>query len=115
MTRLVPLLPAEGPTQDDCGRLMVHLRKDYIPALRVEVNFYELGKAGQGLKIEVLDDSAVGAGGEDVVNVWATKTFGQRIQNISTNDLYDLLMTAYRQIDRFFTLGEAFAPARRVK
>jgi len=115
MSRLVPSLPAEGPTQDDCGRLIVHLRKDYIPALRVEVNFYELGKVGQGLKLEVLDESAAGVNGEEVVNVWASKTFGQRIQNISTNDLYDLLMTAYRQIDRFFTLGEAFAPVRRVK
>lgn len=108
-------LPVEGPGQDDCGRLMVHLRKDYIPALRVEVNFYELGSIGQGLKIEVLDDHPAGVNGEEIVNVWATKTFGNRIRSIGTGDLYDLLMMAYRQIDRFFELGEAFAPARRVR
>lgn len=115
MTNHVANLPVEGPSQDDCGRLLVHLRKDYIPDLRIEVNFYELGKAGQGMKIELLDDSAAAVNGEELVNVWGAKTYGQRIRNISTNELYDLLMMGYRQIDRYFELGEAFAPVRRVK
>jgi len=106
-------LPDEGPSQDDCGRLMKHLRADYIPGLRVEVNFYSLGSAGWGLKMEVIDNSAVGIDGHTYVNIWATKTFGQRVRYVRTADLYDLLMIAYRQIDRYFVDGEAFAPTRR--
>lgn len=115
MTNHVANLPVEGPTQDDCGRLILHLRDQYIPSLRLEVGFYQIGKAGWGLKMEILDDCVAGVDGKEVVNVWATATIGQRIMHISTNQLYDLLMTAYRQIDRYFELGEAFAPARRVK
>lgn len=111
----VASLPVEGPTQDDCGRLLLHLQNDYVRNLRLEVQFYEVGRAGRGIKLEVLDDSAVGVDGRDLVNVWATKTFGQRVAYISTADLYDLLMTAYRTIDKYFELGEAFAPARREK
>lgn len=110
-----PNLPTEGPTQDDCGRLLAHLRAEYIPLLRVEVNFYSLGTVGWGLKLEVLDDSAAGVDGKEVVNVWSCKTFGQRMLYIRTADLYDLLILAYRQIDRYFELGEAVAPARRAK
>jgi hypothetical protein len=115
MSNAIPHLPVEGPGQDDCGRLLLHLQVDYIRDLRLEVGFYELGRAGRGLKLEVLDDRPEGVDGKSVVNVWAIKTFGQRISNISTNEIYDLLMTAYRTIDRFFELGEAFAPTRREK
>lgn len=113
MTTGVANLPVEGPTQDDCARLLAHLRKDYIPALRIEVEFYEVGKAGPGLKLEVIDESAAAVNGKEVVNVWAAKTFGQRIRNFTTADLYDLLMIAYRTIDRYFEYGEASAPVRR--
>jgi hypothetical protein len=108
-------LPAEGPLPDDCGRLVAHLRNEYMPDLRIEVNFYNLGAAVWSMKMEVLNDSLVTLNGEETVNVWAVKTFGIRINSISTNDLYDLLMTAYRSVDRFMRDGEAFAPARRVK
>lgn len=115
MANAKPNLPAEGPTQDDCGRLMLHLRTDYIPALRVEVDFYQVGAVGWGVKLEVVDDGLSGVDGKTVVNVWSAKTLFQRSLYISTADLYDLLMVAYRTIDRFFEGGEAFAPARRVK
>lgn len=109
-----PNLPVEGPLQDDCGRLFAHLHNEYMPDLRMEVSFYQIGSIGMGMKIEVVNDSLVTLDGQNTINVWATKTFGQRVQNISTNDLYDLLMIAYRQIDRYMRDGEAFAPVRRV-
>jgi len=115
VSNAIPHLPAEGPTQDDCGRLLLHLQHDYIRYLRLEVSFYDMGKAGRGLKLEVLDDGMAGSDGQDMANVWAVKTIGQRIANISMAEIYDLLMIAYRQIDRYFELGEAFAPTRRVK
>lgn len=115
MSNAIPHLPVEGPTQDDCGRLLLHLQTDYIRGLRLEVGFYDLGRAGRGLKLELIDDSAAAINGEELVNVWATKTLGQRISNISMAEIYDLLMMGYRVIDKYFELGEAFAPARRQK
>lgn len=115
MSNAVPHLPTEGPTQDDCGRLLVYLRHEYIRDLRLEVGFYDMGTAGYGLKLEVLDERPEGVDGKELVNVWATKTIGNRLFYISTKELYDLLLTAYRTIDRFFDQGEAFAPARREK
>ena len=108
-------VPADGPSQDDCGRLLSYLRNDYIGGLRVELGFYQVGNVGRGLKLEVIDEGLTGVDGESVVNVWAEKTLFSRQLGISMADLYDLLMTAYRRIDKFFELGEAAAPIRRVK
>lgn len=108
-------LPTEGPTQDDCGRLMSTLRSEYIPALRIEVDFYQVGAVGWGVKLELLDDAAFTANGEEAVNVWSAKTLFQRSLYIRTQELYDLLIIGHRVIDKYFEEGEAFAPARRVK
>ncbi len=108
-------LPVEGPGQDDCGRLLSYLRNDYIRNLRIEVGFYPVGSVGHGLKLEVLDDGLAGVDGQAVVNVWAQKSLFNRQAQISMAEMYDLLMTAYRHIDKFFELGEAAAPTRRVK
>jgi len=106
-------LSADGPCQDDCGRLLSYLRNDYIRGLRVELGFYPVGSIGHGLKLEVIDTGLSGVDGQTVVNVWAEKTLFSRQQGISMADLYDLLMTAYRRIDKFFEVGEAAAPIRR--
>ena len=106
-------LPAEGPGQDDCGRLMHYLRGDYIRYLRIEVGFYRVGASGWGIKLEAVDDGLSGVDGTLVTNVWSEKTLFQRQQAISTTDLYDLLITAHRRIDKFFELGEEAAPIRR--
>jgi hypothetical protein len=108
-------LPSAGPGPGDCYRLLTTLKHEYIPGLRVELSWYPVGKEQHGLKLELLDDSLVTQDGKDLVNVWAAKTFGNQLHLISEAQLYDLLIVGYRQIERFFAVGEAAAPARRVK
>lgn len=114
MSNAIPHLPVEGPGQDDCGRLLLHLQVDYIRDLRLEVGFYEVGRAGRGIKLELVSSGLAGVGGDDVLNVWAKKTLGQRLAYVSLAEIYDLLMLGYRAIDRYFEQGEAAAPERRV-
>lgn len=108
-------LPAQGPGPSDCWRLMRSLQREYIPGLRVEVSWYEIGRDLHGMKVELLDDSAMTLDGQQLVNVWSTKTFGNQLHLISEAQLYDLLIVGYRQIEKYFEHGEAFAPARRAK
>jgi len=108
-------LPSSGPESGDCFRLFRTLQREYIPGLRVEVNWYEFGNKLYGMKIELLDDSAMTLDGGQLVNVWSTKTFGNQLHLISEAQLYDLLIVGYRAIERFFELGEAAAPVRRAK
>jgi hypothetical protein len=83
--------------------------------LRLEVGFYEVGRAGRGIKLELVGDGLGGCDGNDCVNVWAKKTIGNRLAYVSMADIYDLLMSGYRRIEKYMELGEAFAPERRVK
>jgi hypothetical protein len=110
-----PRLPSRGPTADDCFRLYRTLQREYIPGLRIELSWYEFGEGLHGMKVEAIDDSAVTFDGIHYVNIWAAKTFGNQLHLISEAQLYDLLIVAYRQIEKFFEQGEAFAPARRAK
>lgn len=115
MSNAIPHLPVEGPTQDDCGRLLLHLQVDYVRDLRLEVGFYDVGRAGRGIKLEVLSTGLGGVDGSTVELVWAKKTLGQRLAYVSMAEIYDLLMLAYRAIDAYFEFGEPRAPERRVK
>jgi hypothetical protein len=108
-------LPTSGPEPGDCFRLFRTLQREYIPGLRVEVNWYEFGNHLYGMKLELLDDSAMTLDGGQLVNVWAMKTFGNQLHLISDAQLYDLLIVGYRAIERFFEQGEAAAPVRRAK
>jgi hypothetical protein len=108
-------LPSNGPGPGDCFRLFHTLQREYIPGLRVEVSWYQLGKDLHGMKVELLDDAAMTMEGAPAVNVWSSKTFGNQLHLISEAQLYDLLIVGYRQIERYFEHGEAFAPARRAR
>jgi len=108
-------LPATGPESGDCFRLFRTLQREYIPGLRVEVNWYEFGNKLYGMKLELIDDSAHQEDGQQLVNVWSAKTFGNQLHLISEAQLYDLLIVGYRAIERFFDEGEAAAPLRRAR
>ena len=108
-------LPSEGPTAGDCFRLMTSIQRGWIPDARIELSWYEFGIKLYGMKIELISDSAVVIDGCNYVNIWSTKTFGNQLHLISSNQLYDLLIVGYRQIEKYFEEGEAFAPSRRVK
>lgn len=99
----------------DCARLWTYLTGEYIPGLRIEICpiLPPTGKAA--ILLEVLDDSAAGVNGESLVNIWAWRTYANDLNLISLGSLFDLLISAHRQIEDYFVNGEQSAPARRVK
>lgn len=102
-------------TVGDCGRLWSTLINEYIPGLRVELQIIPHDPTSCSVRLEVVDDSVMALDGSLLVNVWASKEFHNPLHLISSIALFDLLISAYRQIDRYFELGEAAAPARRGK
>jgi len=100
-------------TSADCARLWSTLTTEYISKLRIEVGLDE-GVSGQAsLLVEVVDSSLIVSDGELMVNVWASRIYYNPLYLISSGQLFDLLITAYRNIDDYFTYGENYSPNRR--
>lgn len=102
-------------TAADCARLWQTLTHDYIPGLRLEIRLITNEKHENWLSLEVIDDSYATLDGAACVNVWASKEFRSGLYLISVNQLFDLLIMAYRQIDGFFSVGTPSAPTLRRK
>jgi len=94
---------------------MRSIQRGWITDARVELSWYEFGNQLHGMKAELISDSAVVIDGNNYLNIWSSKTFGNQLHLISSSQLYDLLIVGYRAIERYFEQGEAFAPERRVK
>lgn len=105
--------PGTGAGIGDCGRLWATLTTEYIPKLRIEMRIHHDPAGDTYLLYEVVDDSVISEGGEQLVNVWATKEFHNQLYLISISQLFDLLIQAYRQIDGYFSLGAVNAPTLR--
>ncbi len=103
----------QNATADDCGRLWSTLTKEYIPGLRVELRVLSFADAATGIKLELVDDCLAHPSGKRLVHVWASRTFFNPLNLISSGSLFDLLITGYRQIDDYFRYGESYAPATR--
>lgn len=67
------------------------------------------------LVVEVVDDSCISIDGEACVNLWASKEFRNGLYLISVNQLFDLLIKAYRAIEAYFSFGSTNAPTLRRK
>lgn len=104
-----------GATAADCARLWLTLTSEYIPGLQLLITPVREDDDHACIVLEVVDDSAVTVDGSLLVNVWARKEFRNKLYLISNDQLFDLLITSYRAIERYFELGEAAAPARRGK
>jgi hypothetical protein len=102
-----------GATAGDCGRLWLTLTKEYIPDLRMLiVPVSELGEP-TGIQIEVVSSGIRQKDGTPTEYVWASASFFNQLHLISSGSLFELLISAHRKIDDFFTHGDAFAPVRR--
>jgi hypothetical protein len=104
-----------GATADDCARLWATLTADFIPALRMEIRMVTNEKLETWLSVEVVDDSLFTLDGAACVNVWAAKEFRSGLYLISVDQLFDLLIMAYKQMDAFFSNGSPSAPTLRRK
>lgn len=102
-------------TAADCARLWATLTTDYIPALRLEIRMVTNPAGDSFLSIEVVDDSVISIDGHPCVNIWSSKEFRNGLYLISVNQLFDLLIHAYRAIELFFSTGSANAPTLRRK
>ena len=79
----------------DCARLWRTLTNEYIPGLRLELSLTTTETDHLVLVLEVVDDSAVGVDGQQLVNVWAKREFANQLYLISVGQLFDLLIHAY--------------------
>lgn len=104
-----------GATAADCGRLWRTLTNEYIPGLQLLITPVYESDDSACIRLEVVDDSLISVDGSLAVNVWSCKEFRNKLYLISNDQLFDLLITAYRVIERYFELGDAAAPPRRVK
>jgi hypothetical protein len=105
----------KGATAADCARLWTTLTTEYIPKLRLEIRMVTNDLGENWLSLEVVDDSLVTIDGGECVNIWASKEFRSELYLISVGQLFDLLITAYRKIDGFFSDGTPHAPTLRRK
>lgn len=104
-----------GANAADCARLWNTLTTEFIPGLLFVIKPVTKDKETGYIEIAVVDQSVHQIDGEALENVWAVKEFHNQLHLISVGQLFDLLITAYRTIDRYFELGEAAAPLRRVR
>jgi hypothetical protein len=96
---------AASATLDDCARLLATLRNDYIPGLRIEVNFQLREDNGGCLVLQLVDVSDDPRGSPFGRSVWAERFFFNQLHLISCGSLFDLLITGFRVIDEYFATG----------
>lgn len=104
-----------GVTAGDCARLWSTLTTEYIPGLRIEVRILEAPSGQVFLSVEVVDDSVHSIDGAPCVNIWASREFINPLYLISRDQLFDLLIVAYRKIEEYFSIGTPSAPTLRRK
>ena len=113
MSRNNSSLPLEGPNAGDIGRIWLTIQQEFMKEFTVQIRPFPMGNDQSGLVIELVNDGPVAPDGAVWVNVWSSKTFNNPLHLISTGQLFDLLITGYRCMERYFERGEAFAPTRR--
>lgn len=100
-------------TYGDCARLWITLTQEYIPGLQLLITPLSDQTGDAWLRLEVADPSVISIGGTPQVNVWSSKEFRNKLYLISNDQLFDLLIVAYRNIEQYFKHGDRFAPPRR--
>lgn len=113
MSGLKPVAGDRGASAADYGRLWQTLITEMVSDLQVVIIAEQDQNGFDLIAVEAVSPSLHQIDGVDLVNVWARKEFRNQLHLISVGQLFDLLITAYRVIDRFFDEGEAAAPPRR--
>lgn len=105
--------PATGPNAGDIGRLWLTIKQDMAEDAEIVIRPVTDVSDQTQLSLELISPSLAGVGGEELVHVWSAKLFANPFHLISTGQLFDLLITGYRCMERYFEGGEAFAPTKR--
>jgi len=105
MSRSLGVRAATGATPDDIARIWHTLIDEYIPNLKIEV----IPKAERGVQpyilVQVVDYALSEGTDGPSRSVWSEREYHSPIYLISHNQLFDLLITAHRVMDEFFTTG----------
>lgn len=96
---------AQSATLGDCARLLTTLRADYIPGLRIEIDFYAEHDSKPCVVAQLVDYAHVGEKSEMHRSKWSERRFYSELHLISCGALFDLLITGYRVIDKYFGTG----------
>jgi hypothetical protein len=104
------LVPARSANIGDCVRLWSTLTGEYIPALRLELEFLESEHGHTGIRVMVCDYSTLTNPPEIHKSIWAIREFYNPLHLISISQLFDLLIVAYRTIDEYFVNGKDNRP-----
>lgn len=100
MSRSGPSLPAQGPVLGDVARLWTHLTTEWVSDLEIRL---EPGQHSDGTPyIELIlcswrfeDDTP-----NQVLRAWSRRRFSGVDYRGSYNQLYDLLIVGFREIER---------------
>lgn len=100
MSRTGPGLPAQGPALSDVCRLWSHLTTEWVTDLEIKLNPVHHTDGTCGILLSVTSTRFLGGGGGTYDHVWAQRVFSGVDYKGSYNQLYDLLIVAYREIER---------------
>lgn len=103
----------QNATSDDCARLWATLTTEYIPDLKIEMNFEFKGEPPFGITLELVSPGLDPDTGEVCVDIWSTRSFWNPLHLITWGGLFDLLIQGYRRIDEYSRIGTPVAPPRR--
>jgi hypothetical protein len=110
MSGTEPIRPPRFATIGDCVRLWSHLTDDYIPDLKLELSIIYDREGSVGIRVLVCDYSKIEVHGDGGRSVWAYRDFFSPLYLISISQLFDLLISAHRCINGFFTTGNDTRP-----
>ena len=103
-----------GPTRsasiDDCVRLWSTLTNDFVPGLKLELEFLESKEGHTGIRVLVCDYAYVGGDVTKEKSIWAMREFYNPLHLISISQLFDLLISAYRVMEEYFSTGKENRP-----
>lgn len=97
--------PPRSANIADCVRLWSTLTTEYIPGLKLELELCHSPNGDPYLTVSVLDYATYDASGDLDMSVWAHREFRNQLHLISISQLFDLLISAYRTIDTYFSTG----------
>jgi len=110
MSRSLGVRAATGATPDDIARIWHTLVDEYIPGLKIEITPKHEPRSSAYVEVQVVDYAGSVPGGETHRTVWSEREYHSPIYLISHNQLFDLLISAHRVIDKYFATGKDERP-----
>lgn len=89
----------QGPTLEDCERLWTTIKKEMITDCQLEIILPTFPIGGQRPVLVVKSPGLDSETGSSVDRLWATRELSNNSLGFTYQQLYDLLIEAYRRIE----------------